>query len=201
MPMVETVQADDQPWWLVLIEGIALLALAFLMFTAPGATLAIIAELVGFYLLIAGIVAVVGLTRDRSSWAVRLIAGILGIVAGLAVIRHPLWSAVFIPAALTVFVGAVGAAKGVLDIVRAFPERNWGGVIVGIVGILIGLILLANPLLGVAALPILLGIVAGLGGAAAIAVAFVTRRARREAARAAMTAEAAGTTGPTVTDA
>jgi uncharacterized membrane protein HdeD (DUF308 family) len=200
VPMVETVRTDDQPWWLVLIEGVALLVLSFLMFTAPGATLAIVAELIGFFLLIAGIVGVVSLARDRHAWAVRLIAGILGIVAGLAVIRHPLWSSVLIPASLTVFVGAIGAAKGVLDIVRSVPERDWGGVTLGIIGILIGLILLANPLIGVAALPIVLGIVAGLGGASAIAVAFLQRRSRREAA-AANSTDGAGTSGATVTDA
>jgi len=64
-------------------------------------------------------------------------------------------------------------------------------VILGIVGALLGLVLVANPLIGAATLPFVLGLFAIIGGVMSIAMAWFERRARR-----AIASEAAEPAGP-----
>ena len=58
------------------------------------------------------------------------------------------------------------------SLVRAFTHRDWGLGLLGVVDVVIGLLLLFNPLSAVIALPILLGIIALAGGIVALVVAF-----------------------------
>ena len=72
---------------------------------------------------------------------------------------------------LTLFQGAAGLAV-------AFLGGGWGMGVLSVLGILLGLILVINPLIGVAALPFVLGIFMLIGGVGAVVQAF---RIRREA--------------------
>ena len=52
---------------------------------------------------------------------------------------------------------------------------GWGEAILGILTIIFGIVLLANPLIGAAHLPYVLGIFAVIGGVGAIISAFLIR--------------------------
>jgi hypothetical protein len=98
--------------------------------------------------------------------------------AGLAVLRHPLWSTVGVPAGLVIIVGFLAMLQGAAGLVVAFLGGGWGMGILSVLGILFGLVLVINPLIGVAALPFILGIFMLIGGVGAVVQAF---RMRREA--------------------
>jgi uncharacterized membrane protein HdeD (DUF308 family) len=166
------------PWWLVLVEGILVALLGLLLLVAPGASLYFIVQLLGLYLFIAGIFRIIGIFLDPSSWGLKLLGGILCLIAGLAVLRHPLWSTVGVPAGLVIIVGFLAMLQGAAGLVVAFQGGGWGMGILAVLGILLGLILVINPLIGVAALPFILGIFMLIGGVGAVIQAF---RIRREA--------------------
>ncbi len=108
-------------------------------------------------------------------WGWKLIVGILGVIAGLIVIQHPLWSALLVPATLVLILGIEGILIGVVRLVQAFMGAGWGAGILGVLSILFGLILAFNPLLGALSLPLVLGILGIILGIVAIVMAFRIR--------------------------
>ncbi len=96
------------PWWLVLVQGIAAIVIGVLLLIEPRMTTAILVQVMGIYFLVAGIVNLVSLFVDRTAWGWKLLLGILGIVAGLMIIQHPLWSSVLVPATLVLVLGIQG---------------------------------------------------------------------------------------------
>jgi uncharacterized membrane protein HdeD (DUF308 family) len=163
------------PWWLVLLEGIFAAIFGVLMLVAPGGTLIFLVQVLGFYLLIGGILRLVSIFLNRSLWGLKLTLGILGILAGIAVLQHPLWSAVAIPTYIVYIVGFLAIFEGIGGLLHAFQGGGWGAGILGILLIIFGLILLFNAWIGVAVLPFVLGGFMLAGGVAAIVVSFNLR--------------------------
>jgi uncharacterized membrane protein HdeD (DUF308 family) len=108
------------PWWLVLVEGIVVALLGLLLLGAPGASLYFMVQLLGLYLFIAGIFRIIDIFIDPSSWGLKLLAGVLCLIAGLAVLRHPLWSTIAAPAGLVIIVGFLAMLQGAAGLVVAF---------------------------------------------------------------------------------
>ena len=84
--------AEALPWWLVLVAGIVAALFGLILLVAPGASLVFLVWLLGIYLLVAGVVRIVGIFLDSSSWGWKLVAGILCLIAGLAILSNPLWT-------------------------------------------------------------------------------------------------------------
>ena len=166
------------PWWLVLLEGIFSAIFGLLLLVAPGATLIFLFQVLGFYLLIAGILRIVSIFLDASLWGWKLVVGILGIIAGIVVLQHPLWSAVVVPMWIVYLVGFLAIVQGILGVVLAFQGGGWGAGILGVLGFIFGLILVANPFIGVLALPFVLGGFMLGGGIVAIVMSFRMRSGR-----------------------
>jgi uncharacterized membrane protein HdeD (DUF308 family) len=172
-------RAEALPWWLVLVEGIVLALLGLVLLVAPGASLSLLVWLLGIYLLIAGIFRIIGIFLDSSSWGWKLAAGILCLIAGLAILSNPLWSTTLLSTWLVILVGLLAMLQGVAGLIVAFQGGGWGMGALSVVGILFGLFLVINPLIGVATLTLILAIFMLIGGVGAVVQAF---RMRREAA-------------------
>jgi uncharacterized membrane protein HdeD (DUF308 family) len=163
------------PWWLVLLEGIFAGIFGLLLLSAPTATLLFLVQVFGFYLFLGGIFRVVSLFTDSSSWGWKLVGGLLGIIAGIAVLQHPIWSSVMVPTYIIYIIGFIAIAEGVIELIAAFQGSGWGLGILGILRIVFGIILVSNPLLGVLALPIVLGALMLVGGIFAVVVSLRMR--------------------------
>lgn len=103
-------------------------------------------------------------------------AGILGILAGIVVLQHPLWSTLLVPAILVILLGVQAIISGGASLVLAFQGEGWGAGLLGMLNIIFGLILLFNPLITATLLPLVLGAFGIVGGILAIVAAFVVRR-------------------------
>ena len=171
----------DSPWWLVLLEGIAAAIIGLFLLTAPGATLFVLVQVLGIFWLVGGIFRTVSIFIDTSLWGWKLVGGVLGILAGIVVLQHPLWSSVLVPAVYVIILGIQGLISGGVSLVLAFSGGGWGVGILGALSIIFGLVLLFNVWIGVAVLPYILGAVGIVGGGAAIAVAFAMRSMERGA--------------------
>ena len=162
-------------WWLVLLQGIAALILGILLLTNPAATAVILVQFLGIWWFVGGIFDIVGMFLDRTAWGWKLFSGILGIIAGLLILNHPLWATVLIPTTLVLIMGIFGIVIGITSLIRAFQGAGWGTGVLGVLSILFGLVLVANPLLAAIGLPWVLGIFGIVGGFAAIVMAFRLR--------------------------
>ena len=171
----ETGGDTTYPWWLVLLEGIFAAIFGFLLLIAPGSTLVFLVEILGFYLLIGGIFRIASIFMDHSLWGLKLPVGILGLIAGIAVLQHPLWSAIAVPTYLVYFIGFLAMFQGVGGLIQAFRGGGWGVGILGILAIIFGIILVLSPLIGVVALPFVLGGFMLAGGIAAVVASFRLR--------------------------
>ena len=160
------------PWWLVLINGIAALILGILLITSTGSTVLILVQFLGIYWLVSGIFQIIGMFIDSTAWGWKLFGGILGILAGIVILNHPLISPLIVGSTLVIVLGVQGIVFGIVGLVAAFKGGGWGAGIVGILSIIFGIVLLANPILGAAALPWVLGIFGIVGGIAGIIAAF-----------------------------
>jgi len=160
------------PWWLVLIEGIAAVVLGVLLLIRPAMTTLILVQFLGLWWFIGGLFAIVGIFMDSRMWGWKLFSGILGIIAGIIIIRHPLWSGVLVPATVVLILGIEGMIIGVVNLIQAFQGGGWGIGILGALSIIFGLVLVFNPLIAALALPWIVGILGVVGGIAAIIMAF-----------------------------
>src|SRR5215212_91372 len=122
----ERTEGTTVPWWLVLLEGIAAVIIGILLLVAPAITLLSLVQILGFFWLIGGILRVVSIFVDNSLWGWKLLAGILGILAGILVLQHPLWSTLLVPAILVIFLGIQAMISGGASLVLAFQGGGWG---------------------------------------------------------------------------
>jgi uncharacterized membrane protein HdeD (DUF308 family) len=163
-------------WWLFLLQGIMAIILGLMFLTAPGATLVSLAAFLGFYWLITGILALVRIFVDRSvPWIWSLLIGIVGILAGLFVLRHPLLAAITVPTALVIVLGVQGLIMGVLDVIGGFKGGGFGSIMLGVINVLIGLLLLGSPLAAALVVPLVFGVLLVIQGVALVIWAFRVR--------------------------
>jgi uncharacterized membrane protein HdeD (DUF308 family) len=163
------------PWWVNLIAGIAMVLVGLLLLTAPAATTVTLIQILALYWLIDGIVRLASIFVNHSGWGWKLCMGILGIIAGIAVLQHPLWSAILVPATLVFLVGFMGIFLGILQVIAAFRGAGWGTGLLGAFSILLGVFIVMNPLPGTIALPFVLGFFAVFGGILAMVASFGLR--------------------------
>src|SRR6185436_966769 len=108
--MATVVARFDQSdvWWVFLLEGIAALIFGALLLTDPAATLVALAVFLGFYLLFIGVLELVRVFVDRSQpWYWSLLVGVLGIIAGVIFLNHPVLTALAIPTTLVIYLGVI----------------------------------------------------------------------------------------------
>ncbi|MGW8249575.1 MAG: HdeD family acid-resistance protein [Anaerolineales bacterium] len=163
------------PWWLVLIEGIALIILGILFLTNTGATTLVFVQLLGIYWLIRGFFYIISIFIDSTMWGWKLFAGIVGILAGIAILQHPLISPLLVGSVLVIVLGIQGLIVGIVGLIQAFQGAGWGAGILGAVSVVIGIWLLFNIGAATLALPWAIGLLAVVGGIAAIVLAFRMR--------------------------
>ncbi|MCJ7662274.1 MAG: DUF308 domain-containing protein [Anaerolineales bacterium] len=101
-----------------------------------------------------------------------LFVGALGIIAGLLVSDHPLWTSLAVTTTFAVILGLIGIFMGVSKIVMAFQGAGWWQGILGVLITILGAMVLFNAFIAGIALPIVLGIFSIIGGLAAIVLAF-----------------------------
>jgi uncharacterized membrane protein HdeD (DUF308 family) len=162
----KTAVVHEMPWWLIMIAGVAVFIVGLLFLISPGMSLLLLIQLLGLYWLVTGILSLVSIAVDRNRWGWKPFTGILGILAGLIVMRDPLWSAVLVPLVLVIILAIQALLAGISQLVHAFSGGGFGLTILGVLNIIFGIILLVRPIMGVIVFPLILGIFALIGGIA-----------------------------------
>jgi uncharacterized membrane protein HdeD (DUF308 family) len=176
MAMTAISKEQSSIWWVFLLQGVAGILLGLMLITDPGATLVVVVTFLGFYWLFTGIMALVRVFVDRSvPWIWSLLVGIIGICAGLVVLRHPLFAALTVPAVIVIVLGVEALVMGVLDVIGGFSGGGIGSFFLGVINLVIGLLLLASPVSAALAVPLVFGVLLLIQGIALIILAFRIR--------------------------
>lgn len=148
---------------MLLFRGIIAILLGILILVWPKIALAILVYIFGAFAIIGGIIAVATALRytHEEGWALLLVEGILGIVAGVVAFAWP---------GITVFffvflIAAWAFVTGILELVSAFmvplgAGRGWLLGLTGIVSIIFGVLIAIRPIAGLFAIVWLIGIYA-----------------------------------------
>jgi uncharacterized membrane protein HdeD (DUF308 family) len=139
-----TFETKQYPWWLLLMGGALNLIVGILLLTNPAKTVTAFVWVMGIYWFVQGIFVLVAMFIDHSAWGWKLFMGLLGIAAGIAVLRHPVASAAIMPMILVLMLGIQGLIMGTISLVMAFKGGGWGAGILGVISIFFGLILIGN---------------------------------------------------------
>src|ERR1700719_4403354 len=163
-------------WWVFLLQGFAGIILGIMLLTEPGATIVVLTTVLGFYWLVMGLLALVQVFVDRSTpWILSLLTGLVGILGGLFVLRHPLVAALTVPTVLVIILGIQGLVMGVLEIIGGFKGGGIGSFALGAINALVGLLLLSSPIAAALAVPAVFGVLLLIQGVGLIILAFSVR--------------------------
>jgi uncharacterized membrane protein HdeD (DUF308 family) len=170
-------ETEQSPWWLILMAGVLNLIVGILLLANPAKTAIALAWVLGLYWFVQGILILVAMFLDHSAWGWKLFMGILGILAGIVVMRHPIASALVVPSILVLLLGIQGLVMGGISLVLAFRGGGWGAGILGALSMLFGIILILNyaNLTTVLTFIWIAAILAIAGGIVQIIVAFQQR--------------------------
>ncbi len=151
-----------QSAWVPLVRGIAALLFGLVALFWPGIALPVLVALFGIYAFVDGLFALVLSFRMASRhdhWIALLLGGIVGISVGIFTFRAPGLTAV----ALVYAVGIWAFVTGMMQIVAAFQLRKqisgeWALGLGGVISVIFGWLLFAQPLAGVVTLVWLVGL-------------------------------------------
>ncbi|SFD43387.1 DUF308 domain-containing protein [Methylobacterium sp. 13MFTsu3.1M2] len=135
-------------WWLVALRGVIAVLFGAIAFIAPGAFVLSLVLFFAAYMLVDGVVAVVGAVRAaqrHERWGFLLVEGLVDIVVGVAAVLVPaaaVWAFVLLLAAWALVTGGLMIAAAFR--LHLHYGRWWLG-LGGVVSILFGLVLLINP--------------------------------------------------------
>lgn len=166
-------------WWVLLLRGLAAIAFGMLIFFQPGISLAALILLFGAYSLADGVLSVwtgIAERKERDHWWLLLIGGLLSIAVGIMTFMVPGVTALV----LLFFIAIRSIAIGVLEIVTAMHLRKeikgeWVLIVSGIISIVFGGILMAQPGAGALAVLWIIATYAILLGVLLVFLAFKAR--------------------------
>jgi uncharacterized membrane protein HdeD (DUF308 family) len=161
-----------------LFRGIAAILFGILTLVWPNITLVVLVLLFGVFAVVSGVTAVAAALRNREEhgWGLLLFEGILGILAGVVALVWPGITALaflFLLAAWAIIIGIVELVAPL-----SFPMRGGRAVLTalaGLVSIVFGILIAAQPASGLLAVAWLIGAYAIVFGVMHVVVYFEAR--------------------------
>ncbi len=185
MPIV-VVEAG--PWWAFVVRGVFGILFGLLTFVLPAIALLTLVVLFGAWAIVDGIFNVTAAMQPsptgRQPWWVLLLAGAIGILAGLLAFFVPGLTAL----SLLYLIAAWMIVRGFLEIIaavrlRKMIEREWLFIVGGALSIMVGLALMAFPGAGALAVVLWIGAYALVFGALLVGVGLKVRWSQRSGRR------------------
>jgi len=133
-------------WSAIMVVGLITLGLGITVMVWPSQTLTVLSVLLGIQLLVFGLFRLIGaFAHDVIAPGLVGFVGILGILAGVVVLRNPFETV----AVLAAILGAVWIVSGVIDVIDAIANeyvdgRGWLA-LAGLVSIVAGTVVVAWP--------------------------------------------------------
>ena len=172
-------------WWLLLIRGIALALFGLMAVIWPGITFVVLSYMFALYLIAVGVIdTVVGARSIKTSslWFLRILLGIAELGIGVYLINQ---GTIVTVAAFILLIGVFFLFQGLVEIVTSFRNSHDLGskfwhIFSGFLAILVGMIVLRQPVSGGIAFTWVLGFYGLFGGALGISYALSLRKANKQ---------------------
>jgi len=176
----EELRESASTWWLFLLFGLISIAAGVIVLAKPGGSLATLAVIAGIFVLIDGLFDLgVSLGRGTQNRGLAAIMGVLSVVVGVLLIRHPIGGVL----AVALLVGIWLIAVGVVRLVGAFErERRAWNILVALIEVAAGIVIVASPPIAFTTLALLVGISFIASGVATCALGWMMHALGHEAA-------------------
>jgi uncharacterized membrane protein HdeD (DUF308 family) len=180
-PLADVLAARLPRWWVPVLVGVLAVIAGIVSLVWPGPTLLLIGICFGIYLIFAGVgglitaFAVEGLSTFLR--IVEVVLGLLTLLAGMILVVRPGASVAVVAFVLGFWFllsGSLQLARGV-----GIADGRWFNIGFGLLGIVVGIVVLAQPGIGVATLVLVVGIGFILNGLIAIALGVSLRGIQR----------------------
>jgi uncharacterized membrane protein HdeD (DUF308 family) len=183
----EEVRQAGRLWWLVVFLGMLSVIVGAVVLAKPDDSLRAFAVIAGIFILLDGIVELVSAIGYSSRRGLVVLLGLLNLIVGIALIRHPIAGV----QAIALFIGIWLIAAGMIRFVMAFDTQGdrLGRFLIAAIEAIFGIVIVASPHIGFATLALLVGISFIANGIGMILLGFLLRsikepRPRRRAAAA-----------------
>jgi uncharacterized membrane protein HdeD (DUF308 family) len=163
-------------WWVPLVTGILNLIAGLVVLIEPHNSLLAIALVVGIYLVIAGLLTLMaGLARSRDRWLI-LVFGVLAVIAGAFVIARPGSAVHGVRIVFGIYLLISGLAH--LGLAASIQGDRRAEIVRGVLELIGGVVFLAAPKIGLAAVALFFGIYLLMRGILEVVLAFGLRGAK-----------------------
>ncbi len=156
--------AMNRQVWVPALRGVLAIVFGIIALIWPGITALALALLFGAFVLVNGVMLLIGAFRGRADGGQRpalIVAGILGVLAGVITL---IWPGVT-TLVLVVLIGAWAVVSGLAEIWAAVQLRGgWLPALIGALTTIVGVLILVRPGVGAVALAQVLGIYAIIVG-------------------------------------
>lgn len=169
----------SRTWWLLLLRGLIAIAFGILIWLQPEISIVALVLIFGVYVLADGVLGIwtaIAGRKEHEDWWVLFIWGSIGVGIGILTFLAPGVTAL----ALLFYIAVWAVATGVLEIVAAIRLRKeikgeWMLVLGGIVSVIFGILLMAQPIAGALALLWLIAVYGVIFGIFLVILAFRVR--------------------------
>ncbi|WP_027015398.1 HdeD family acid-resistance protein [Comamonas composti] len=170
-------------WWVLLLRGLVAMAFGVLTFAQPAVSLMALMFTFGAFIFVDGVLGVYSAIRGRGlsrHWWVLLLWGLAGVIVGVLTVVAPGVTALV----MTLYIAVWSLITGVLQIIAALRlrqeiEGEWLLVLGGVLSVLFGGFVLANPGAGMMAMLWVLALYAVLLGLLMVLLAFKIKKGVR----------------------
>jgi uncharacterized membrane protein HdeD (DUF308 family) len=175
----DTNEDVNKSWWLLLILGLVSVIVGGVLIFWPGATITVVTVIVGFFMIVTGVVRFFVAVFDSHSqdrWLM-VFAGIVGIVLGIVVMKNPEGTIKVIALIVALFwliAGLVDFFRGLTN--ADLPDRS-ARIVFGLMSAIFGIVILVWPAITIGVFAILVGIYAVFFGILEIVASFQIKNA------------------------
>jgi uncharacterized membrane protein HdeD (DUF308 family) len=175
----DVVRPDDvrtlaRSWWIAVGLGVLSIVAGALVLARPDHSLRALAVIMGIFILIDGVVELYWAFVDGvENTATAALLGILNVVVGVLLIRHPISGVQAVALLIGIWLIAVGVFRAVVAV--GAPGGRIGRLLIAGVEILAGIVIVASPDIGYATLTVLVGVSFIANGIAMIAAGVLLR--------------------------
>jgi uncharacterized membrane protein HdeD (DUF308 family) len=156
-PASEEVSAMTGAWWVAALVGVLSIAAGVIVVVKPSDSLKTLAVVTGIFILIDGILAIVGAVFGEGGNAgLVAILGVLSVVIGILLVRHPIGGVKAVALLLGIWLIAAAVVRAVVAI--AIPGHRLRRLIVAAVLGIAGIVIVSDPHIGYTTLALIVGI-------------------------------------------
>lgn len=181
IPVSPVVSLVARSWWVLLLYGLVALVFGAVAILQPLAAATALAWAIGVMAIVEGVISLVALVGGNSGVSRGWLAvyALASLVFGVLAVINPLATASVLVLLLAVWLIVAGIHRIAFAVrVRRHIQGEWLLILSGVLAIVLGALLVANPLAGVAVTTLWIGIGSLIYGVLQVVVAFRLRRLR-----------------------